>query len=166
MTRFARRAGGSVRKKNARVDRIDRRLRTNRAQERRSVIALRQRGGRTLTQVFGRERDGVAFAKARIVPETLIIADEVAHWDLLDDAFSTERINHSDAYSLLDGVYTNGAESYFSRLRCMITGQHHRVGSLSALWLCGSRRVARGSTRAEQWRARLGHSLQRSCRAG
>lgn len=36
------------------------------------------------------------------------------------------RINHSDAYNL-DGVHTNLAESFFSRLRRMIGGQHLRV---------------------------------------
>jgi hypothetical protein len=34
-----------------------------------------------------------------------------------------QRINHSQAYSR-DGVHTNLAESYFSRLRRMIGGQH------------------------------------------
>ncbi len=43
-------------------------------------------------------------------------------------AFETQRINHSDAYSR-DDVHTNMAESYFSRLRRMIRGQHHRVAA-------------------------------------
>ena len=37
------------------------------------------------------------------------------------------RITHAEAYSR-DGIHTNHAESYFSRLRRMISGQHHRVG--------------------------------------
>ncbi len=37
-----------------------------------------------------------------------------------------DRINHSEAYSR-DGAHTNLAESYFSRLRRMIGGQHLRV---------------------------------------
>jgi len=43
------------------------------------------------------------------------------------NTFDLERVNHSDAYSFLDGVHVNGAESYFARLRRMIRGQHHRV---------------------------------------
>ncbi len=37
-----------------------------------------------------------------------------------------QRINHSEAYSCA-GAHTNLAESYFSRLRRMIGGQHLRV---------------------------------------
>lgn len=144
--------GGHVREKNARIDRIDRRRREHRKAERRSVIALRQRGGRTLTEVFARESEGVAFAKARIAPDAMVVADEVAHWDLLDGLFATERVNHSDAYSFLDGVHTNGAESYFARLRRMIRGQHHRVGSsclggyaAHAAWLEDHRSLSNGA---------------------
>jgi hypothetical protein len=36
------------------------------------------------------------------------------------------RINHREAYSW-DGACTNQAESYFSRLRRSIVGQHHHV---------------------------------------
>ena len=36
------------------------------------------------------------------------------------------RINHSEAYCL-DGACTNQAESFFSRLRRMVAGQHHHV---------------------------------------
>lgn len=63
------------------------------------------------------------------------------------------RINHSDAYSR-DGAHTNHAESYFSRLRRMIGGQHHRVDgkhlgayAVHAAWL-------EEPSRSEQWRAR------------
>ncbi len=115
--------GGHVRPANARSDRVDRRLRTHRRAERRSVIALRQRNGMTLTGVFEQESDGLAFARSRIKPNTRIVADETPHWDLLPGTFDIERVNHSDAYSFLDGVHINGAESYFARLRRMIRGR-------------------------------------------
>jgi len=120
--------GGHVRPANFKEDRVDRRLLRNRADTRRVVIALRERGGRTLTRAFLREAEGVDFVKERIEPGTIVAADEVAHWDLLAPTFETRRINHSDAYSR-DGVHTNMAESYFSRLRRMIGGQHHRVAA-------------------------------------
>lgn len=44
--------GGHVRPANAREDRVDRRLLSNRSGKRRVVIALRQRSGRTLTRTF------------------------------------------------------------------------------------------------------------------
>lgn len=118
--------GGHVRPANFKEDRKDRRLLRNRSGKRCVVVAMRERGGRILTQVCAQESEGVDFARQRIRPGAVVTADEVAHWDLLSKSFSTERINHSDAYSR-DGVHTNLAESFFSRLRRMIRGQHHRV---------------------------------------
>jgi transposase-like protein len=120
--------GGHVRPANAREDRVDRRLQRNRSGKRRIVVTLRQRGGRTLTRTFLREAEGVDFAKARIAPGSALSTDEVAHWDLLEPMFDVRRINHSEAYSRA-GVHTNLAESFFSRLRRMIGGQHHKVGA-------------------------------------
>jgi transposase-like protein len=143
--------GGHVRPKNKRSDRIDRRLRENRHADRRSVIALRERGGRILTDVFARESEGVAFAAARVSPGSHVVADMVAHWDLLDPIFSTGRIDHSEAYSLSNGIHTNGAESYFARMRRMIRGQHHRVTptylkgyAAHAAWLEDHRKASNG----------------------
>lgn len=118
--------GGHVRPANKRADRIDRRLLRNRSGKRRVVVVLRQRGGRTMARSFLREAQGVEFARERIVSGSGVSADEGPHWDLLDPAFEMHRINHSDAYSR-DGVHTNLAESFFSRLRRMIGGQHLRV---------------------------------------
>lgn len=142
--------GGHVRPANFKEDRVDRRLLENRTGKRRVVVALRERGGRTLTRVFLREAEGVDFAKERIKLGTIVAADEVAHWDLLAPTFETQRINHSDAYSR-DGVHTNMAESYFSRLRRMIRGQHHRIAAkhlggyaAHAAWLEDHRVISNG----------------------
>src|SRR5258706_9981854 len=77
--------GGHVRPANARADRVDRRLRAHRAQARRSVVALRQRNGRILTDVFGSEADSLEFARLRIAAGATVVADETPHWDLLSD---------------------------------------------------------------------------------
>ena len=133
--------GGHVRPANVREDRVDRRLLGNRSGRRRIVVALRQRGGRTLTRTFIREAEGVDFAMERVAPGSIVSADEGPHWDLLEPSFEMRRITHAEAYSR-DGVHTNHAESYFSRLRRMISGQHHRVGeqhlgayAVHAAWL-------------------------------
>lgn len=118
--------GGHVRPANLRERRIDRRRLANRGGKRRVVVVLRQRGGRTLTRTFLREAQGVDFARERIEPGSVVSADEIAHWDLLDPDFDMRRINHSEACSR-GGTHTNLAESYFSRLRRMIGGQHLRV---------------------------------------
>jgi transposase-like protein len=143
--------GGHVRPANAREDRIDRRLLKHRSGKRRVVVVLRQRGGRTLTRAFLREADGIAFARERIASGSVVSADETAHWDLLTPSFDVQRINHSDAYSR-DGVHTNLAESFFSRLRRMVGGQHHRVSSqhlgayaVHAAWLEDHRHASNGA---------------------
>jgi len=142
--------GGHVRPANARENRVDRRLLGNRSGKRSVVVALRQRGGRTLTRAFLREAEGVAFAREKIAPGAVVSADEGAHWDLLEPAFDMRRISHADAYSR-DGVHTNRAESFFSRLRRMIGGQHHKVGAkhlgayaVHAAWLEDHRRESNG----------------------
>ena len=61
-----------------------------------------------------------------------------------------QRINHSAAYSV-DGAKANLAESFFSRLRRMIDGQHLRVEGLyldsyatHAAWLEDNRDESNG----------------------
>ena len=61
------------------------------------------------------------------LPE-LVYADEASHWNALHDGWTVGRINHSEAYSQ-DGANTNQLESYFSRLRRMVDGQHHRASA-------------------------------------
>jgi len=118
--------GGHIRPENRKEDRKDRRLAQHQTGTRRVVVAFRQRKGRTLPFVAMHEGEGVDIAK-RIVCRTAVIhADEASHWDALHAGWMTRRINHSEAYS--DGVAcTNQAESFFSRLRRMVQGQHHFV---------------------------------------
>lgn len=118
--------GGSIRPANLAENRVDRRRAEHQTGKRRVVVALRQRGGRTLPFVATSEAHGVQIAASVATKGSKLIADEASHWDALHGAFNTERINHSVAYSL-DGIHTNFVESYFSRLRRMIEGQHHHV---------------------------------------
>ncbi len=143
--------GGYVRPANREVKRIDRRLRSNRSGKRRVVVALRERGGRTLTTVSRREADGVDFAIDRLETTARLNADEAGHWDILEAVFPVNRINHSEAFSL-NGACTNQAESYFSRLRRMVGGQHHHVSgrylhqyAAHTAWLEDHRRESNGA---------------------
>ena len=121
--------GGHVRPENRAEDRKDRRLKANLSDQRRVVVAFRERLGRTLTFVTKREAEGVNLARHVIAPGTKVYADEASHWDELHAIFpAAGRINHSEAYSA-DGANTNQAESYFSRLRRMVDGQHHHVSA-------------------------------------
>lgn len=143
--------GGSIRPANLKEDRVDRRLAQHQTGKRRVVIALRQRKGRTLPFVARSEADGVYYANQFATPCAVIHADEASHWDVLHQRFDTRRINHSEAYSF-GGVCTNQVESYFSRLRRMIGGQHHHVSprylsayAHHAAWLEDHRRLDNGT---------------------
>ena len=119
--------GGHIKPANEKANRIDRRLKENQTGTRRVVVALRERGGRTLPFVREREAEGVEIARGIVDQDATIYADEGTHWDVLDWEYKTGRVNHSTEYSLKNGKHTNWVESYFSRLRRMVSGQHHWV---------------------------------------
>jgi transposase-like protein len=142
--------GGHVRPENLAADRIDRRLAEHQSGERQVVVAMRERGGRTLAQVFPAEADSVAAIRLRIAKGTVIHADESPAWNVLHAGFAMKRINHQDGYSI-DGACTNGAESYFSRLRRGELGHHHHIAgpylvryAQEAAWREDLRRVSNG----------------------
>ena len=120
--------GGHVRPANYKANRVDRRRKENQTGERRVVIALRERYGRTIPFVGRLESEGVNIARGIVAEGSTIIADEANHWDALQWVFETKRINHSEAYRH-NGTHTNWVESYFARLRKMIGGQHHWVSA-------------------------------------
>ena len=111
---------------------------------------IRERGGRTLTQIFANEAASTAFIKARVGKGTELMADEAGSWNALHASFPMKRINHAQAYSL-DGACTNGAEEFFSRLRRMEIGHHHNIAGVyitryaaEAGWRDDHRREANG----------------------
>ncbi|MDB5552714.1 MAG: family transposase [Rhizobium sp.] len=161
--------GGHVRPENRKEDRKDRRLKKNQSDKRRVVVALRERDGRTLTFVRNSEAEGVDIAKDRVDADAIVYADEATHWDVLDMNFDTGRINHSEAYSDRNGKHTNWVESYFSRLRRMVSGQHHHVShkylyqyANHAAWCEDHRRRSNGGNAAGILGAALGHPVSRA----
>ncbi|WP_375457618.1 IS1595 family transposase [uncultured Enterovirga sp.] len=161
--------GGVVRPENRVEDRKDRRLKANLSDQRRVVVALRERMGRTLTFVTKREAEGVDLARRFVAPGTKVYADEAAHWDELHAIFpEAGRINHSEAYSA-DGANTNQAESYFSRLRRMVDGQHHHVSARylaqyahEAAWKEDHRREPNGALFSRALRLALAAPISRA----
>ena len=160
--------GGHVRPENRVEDRKDRRLRQNLSPDRRVVVVLRERLGRTITAITRREAEGVALARVRVSAGSSMFADEAGHWDELHALFPfVGRINHSEAYSL-DGANTNQAESYFSRLRRMVDGQHHHVSArylgqyaAEAAWKEDHRREPNGALFARALRLALASPISR-----
>jgi transposase-like protein len=143
-------AGGYVKPANHRVDRKDRRLFENRSGKRQVVVVARERGGRTLAEVFPSEAAGLNFIRSRVAAGTVVHADEAGGWNDLHARYQMVRINHQEAYSA-DGACTNVAESFFSRLRRAEIGHHHHVAgpylvrfAQEAAWREDNRRLANG----------------------
>jgi len=120
--------GGYVKPANHVENRRDRRLAVNQNGKRRVVVAIRERDGRTLTQVFGTEAASVSFIKSRVAKGTELMADEANSWNELHASYAMLRINHQQAYSE-NGACTNGAEEFFSRMRRAEVGHHHHIAT-------------------------------------
>jgi hypothetical protein len=119
--------GGYVKPANLRENRRDRRLRQNQSGKRKVVVVIRERGGKTLPGVFRTEADALSFIRRQVPRGTELYADEAGSWNELHARYTLHRINHQEAYSDGAGVYTNNAESFFSRMRRGEIGHHHHV---------------------------------------
>ena len=119
--------GGYVKPANHKESRRDRRLAKNQNGKRQVVVVMRERDGRTLPAVFRSESAALSFITGRVLPGTSLMADEAASWNDLHGRFGVSRIDHSKLYSDGSGVYTNGAEEFFSRMRRAEIGHHHHI---------------------------------------
>jgi transposase-like protein len=84
--------------------------------KRRCVVAMRERGGRTLPFVVITEDQAVPLVRQVVEHGSTVYADEASSWDALHAFYDARRVNHSIAFHD-EGVSTNWAESFFSRLR-------------------------------------------------
>jgi transposase-like protein len=142
--------GGYIKPANYKEGRIDRRLLRNQNGKRECVVVMRERNGVTKT-VIASEHASVPTIRSTVAEGSTIYADEGSSWDVLHQDFTTKRINHSECYS--DGeACTNGAESFFSRMRRAEIGTHHSIAGpyLSAYaeemaWRENQRRNSNGS---------------------
>ena len=153
--------GGHVRPENRREDRKDRRLKANKSDKRQCVVIMRERRGRSLPFVVANEGDACPIVRDRVGTLATIYADEGTGWDALHNGWDTRRVNHSVAF-MDEGVCTNQAESYFSRLRRAEIGTHHHIAGpyLAAYanemaWREDHRRVANGNQAALVTRSAL-----------
>ncbi len=146
--------GGYVKPANLRENRRDRRLRQNQSGKRRVVVVIRERGanGKTLPGVFESEVAALNFIRRQVPRETELYADEAGAWNELHARYTLHRINHQDAYSLPGEVYTNNAESFFSRMRRAEIGHHHHLAgpylirfAQEAAWREDHRKEANGA---------------------
>lgn len=142
--------GGYVKPENRKEDRKDRRMAVNQSGKRQCVVVMRERGGRSLPFIVASEGDACPIVRDRVGTLATIYADEGTGWDALHAGWNTRRVNHSVAF-MDEGVCTNQAESFFSRLRRAEVGTHHHIAGpyLNAYanemaWREDRRRVANG----------------------
>ncbi len=159
--------GGYVKPANEKENRVDRRKTQHQTGKRKVVVVMRERGGETLPFVFRSEAEAVATIGRKVAPGSTVYADEAAGWDALHDRFLTKRINHSEAYSTAEAC-TNGAESFFSRIRRAEIGIHHHIAGpyLQAYagemaWREDKRRVSNGEQYLMMTEAALRHPVSR-----
>jgi hypothetical protein len=141
--------GGYVKPANHKDNRVDRRKNQN--GKRQCVVVIRERDGKVLPGTFRSEAGAESFIRARVARETEIMADEAASWNGLHSRYVVKRINHQVAYSA-DGACTNGAESFFSRMRRAENGHHHHISGIylaryaqESAWREDHRRVDNGT---------------------
>jgi transposase-like protein len=159
--------GGYVKPENRVEDRKDRRLKVNQTGKRQCVVIMRERGGKSLPFIVRNEGDAVPYVRDHVGTLATIHADEGTGWDLLHAGWDTRRVNHSVAF-LDDGVCTNQAESYFSRLRRMEVGTHHHIAGPylnqyagEASWREDHRRASNGNQAATVTGAAMAASVSR-----
>jgi len=100
---------------------------------------------------FKNEGSTISYTRSHVAVGTEVHADDATSWDDLHARYAVKRINHQLAYSM-DGACTNGAESFFSRLRRAETGHHHHIAGVylacyaqESAWREGHRRDANGT---------------------
>jgi len=104
----------------------DRRLAKNQNGKRQCVVVIRQRDGMVLPSAFKTEGSDLAYIRNHVAAGTEVHADNANSWNDLHGHYVVKRINHQLSYS--DGIAcTNGAESFFSRLRRGEIGHHHHI---------------------------------------
>ena len=160
--------GGYVKPENRAEDRKDRRLKSNRSGKRMCVVIMRERKGKSLPFIVRNEGDAVPYVRDHVGTLATIHADEGSGWDALHAGWDTRRVNHSVAFKD-EGVCTNQAESYFSRLRRMEIGTHHHIAGPylnqyagEAAWREDHRRVANGTQAAMLLDAAMGSRVSRN----
>jgi transposase-like protein len=126
-------------KKNKKKDRVDRRELKHLNQE--CIMTMREVKGnkndRSYAFIIKNENksDIERLINLYIEPKSTIISDEHISYSGIEKIsningetlYNHKSVNHSEEYQNDDGVNNNFAESYFTRLRRMVIGQHHKL---------------------------------------
>ena len=163
----ARTTAATSARRTCKEDRIDRRLSEHQTGTRRVVVALRERGGRTLPFVTMHEARRRRDRQAHRLPHGEGLCRRSEPLGCVARRLDGRSHQPLEAYSQ-DGANTNQVESYFSRLRRMVDGQHHRVSAKylyqyanEAAWKEDHRRLSNGALRSRTLGLALHHPVSR-----
>jgi len=126
-------------KENKKKDRKDRRELKHLTQQ--CILTMRERNGSDNDRSYAfiikneNQEDIHHLIHLYIEENSTIITDDHTSYkgigmitnDKGECLFNHQKVNHSEEYQTDEGINTNFAESYFSRLRRMVIGQHHRL---------------------------------------
>ncbi len=100
--------------------------------ERRAVLGMRERGGRTIAMtLYGADKRAIqpkihAHVEAG---STLYTAEYGAYVGVKDAGYDHETVNHGAGEYVRDGVTTNGVESVFAVLKRGLIGVYHHASA-------------------------------------
>jgi hypothetical protein len=101
-------------------------------------------------------------------PGSILFADEAKDYNPLHAVFDMRRIDHSKMWSSRDGVNTNQAESFHSRLKRSIKGIYHHIARAytdnyvaEIAWRETNRRISNGEQFLTIVAAGLHHPVSR-----
>ena len=144
--------GGHIRPKNLTADRVDRRLSENQQGKRKVVVTMRERGGRTLAQVFPAEADAVTTIRHRIAKGTIVHADEISAGSIAREL--RDAADQPSRWLQQTGPAPMAPSPTFPRLRRGEVGHHHHIAgpylvryAQEAAW---RREILRRSSNGEQ----------------
>jgi transposase-like protein len=119
---------GGYRLAQNKIDGLGRRLYKKKYENRRVVVVAREPFGNSRAYVGRNEVASLRAVSETISLGTVIQVDGARAWNNLSRDFALARVDHGKAYSD-NGVHTNWAESYFSMLRKMQYGIHHKIAA-------------------------------------
>lgn len=126
-------------KENKKKDRVDRRELKHQTQE--CIITMREVNGNPRDRSYAfivknENREDIEKLVLRYIePKSTIVSDEHKSYKSIGSLcdingevlYNHKSVNHSEEYQNEEGVNTNFAESYFSRFKRMVIGQHHSI---------------------------------------
>ena len=145
--------GGYVKPGKDNPSRRNRRRLNRNKEKQRVIMVLRERYGKSRCVLVDHESKMPDVLPTILDKDAMVISDSFSGSGKIAARFRSFRINHSKRYA--DGwVSTNHAESFFSRLRRVELGTHHKIAgpytlnyANDACWREDNRRVGNG----EKW---------------